>query len=307
MVAIHDQKGAFSTLESKVAPSDGHGLKRHTFRTANPSPVPSTPSNAILPAMRHARLAPAYFQALRGRMRVGRKKKKKKSLGAQKGVDPSAKCFKVTNTEAIPLSTANPAPMMAGPIQRIILMPTINVDTTIITAGGKEIDLASLPGKTINAMLRRGFTHFFGSEIASRVGAAKAKFEADNGRPMTEEEVDATKTELLAAGHVKVAEGTLGDRAVGQSVDPVEALVESLGRAEVKDMLRANDVKIPKKGEKITFAGGAELELEELVERWVVKNGERLEKEAKKQIAAKAKAKAALKVEGPVSIEALGF
>lgn len=186
---------------------------------------------------------------------------------------------------------------------------TLSFENTLLTVAGRELDFGTLPEKSIAAILRRGFTHYFGSEIASKVKARKDQFIAANeGAEMSDEAIESLKAELVAEGFTKLAEGTLGDRAVGQSVDPVEALVESLAKAEVKDILRANNVKVPKKDELVVFADKSTHSLDDLVARRIASHGERLEKEAKKQIAAKAKAKAALAVSAEViTADALGL
>lgn len=173
----------------------------------------------------------------------------------------------------------------------------------VISVAGRDLDVNSLPEKSVAAILRRGFTHYFGSEIASKVKAKKDKHLEEHKVEMTEQEIDTLKALLVEDGFAKLLAGTLGDRAVGQSIDPVEALIESKARAEVKDMLRVNGVKVPKAGETIKTPDGAEYTLDELVERRLsnADHKARLEKEAKKDIAAKAKAKASLKVEGVVN------
>jgi hypothetical protein len=173
---------------------------------------------------------------------------------------------------------------------------------SIITAGGREIDLNSLPEKSVLALLRRGATHFFGSEIASRVKTKKDNHEGDP----TDEQIAAWKSEFVAEFHAKLAEGTIGDRAVGQSVDPLEAEMERIAKQEVKDTLRANGIKVPTKGEALRL-GGNEVTLDELVERRLTAHGERIEKDAKKAIAAREKQRNALKVAEVKSVEDLGL
>lgn len=175
-------------------------------------------------------------------------------------------------------------------------------ENPIITAGGRDIDLSALPEKSILALLRRGATHFFGSEIASRVKTKKDNFEGD----ASDDQIAAWKAEILADFHEKLASGTIGDRAVGQSVDPVEAEMERIAKQEVKDTLRANGIKVPTKGEVLKI-GGNEVTLDELVERRLTAHGERIEKDAKKAIAARNKQRDALRVAEVKSVEDLGL
>lgn len=180
----------------------------------------------------------------------------------------------------------------------------------VISVAGRDLDVSTLPEKSVAAILRRGFTHYFGSEIASKVKARKDKHLEEHKVEMDEVAIDTLKAELVAEGFEKLAAGTLGDRAVGQSVDPVEALIEAKAKSEIRDMLRANGVKVPKAGETIKTPDGSEYTLDELVARRLSneEHRARLEKDAKKEIAAKAKAKAALVVDGGVkSIADLGL
>ena len=175
-------------------------------------------------------------------------------------------------------------------------------ENSIITAGGKDIDLSTLPEKSILALVRRGATHFFGSEVASKVKSWKDSQEGE----VTEDAIAAKKAEFVALGHGKLVEGTICDRAVGQSVDPVEAEMERIAKQEVKDTLRANGIKVPTKGEVLKI-GGNEVTLDELVERRLTAHGERLQKDAKKAIAARDKARDSLKVAEVKSVEDLGL
>lgn len=175
-------------------------------------------------------------------------------------------------------------------------MTSISVENAVVTNAGHTIDLSALPGKSINALLSRGLTHFLGSEQASKVKARKDKHLEDTKVEADEDTVAGWKAEFVTKAINALLEGTIGVRAAGQaSVDPFEAMCEKIAKAEVLEILRANGIKIPKKDETVKFANGAEKSIEDMIASRLEKNGEAIEKAAKKELAEKAKKVAAAK------------
>lgn len=169
----------------------------------------------------------------------------------------------------------------------------------VIEYGSLSFDFATLPPKSVRAMLSRGVTHFLGSEQASKVGpnsAWAAKFEKDNGRKPTDAERDAQKAANLANASQALIDGTIGS-ARGPKADPVEAAIEAMAEREVWDTLagaklcKAN--RKPKDEDVFEFENGEKFTFAELIERREAKHGERLRAAATKKVEAERKAREA--------------
>lgn len=171
----------------------------------------------------------------------------------------------------------------------------VKVAETQITTAGHAIDLSALPAKSISALLSRGLTHYLGSEQASKVKARKDKFAAENdGAELAEDEVTAIKQALVADAVKALQEGTIGSRAVGIVIDPLEKVKHQVARAMVIETLKANGIKVPKGDEACEFAGGVKLTMADMIERKMAKEEEAITKKARSIIAEKEKsAKAA--------------
>jgi hypothetical protein len=172
-----------------------------------------------------------------------------------------------------------------------------------IDINGQAIDVLALPDASVRAMLSRGLTHFFGSEVAARVKARADKFAEDNkaaGTVWTADEIAQEKKNVLGDFVTKLLEGTVGSRAVGITVDPVETIKARLARKSVEDTLRANGIKLPKKDEPVTFPNGATKTMADMIaSRMVATNkatgkvfGDEFQREAEQTVKKQAKAKA---------------
>lgn len=172
-----------------------------------------------------------------------------------------------------------------------------------IDVNGTAIDVLALPDTSIRAMLSRGLTHFFGSEVASRVKARTDKFAEDNkesGLKWGDDEIAQEKKTVLGEFVTKLLDGSVGVRAVGITVDPVETLIARKARKSVEDTLRANGIKVPKKDEPVTFPNGTTKTMADMIAaRLVATNkatgkvyGDEFRKEAEAEVKRQAKAKA---------------
>lgn len=187
-----------------------------------------------------------------------------------------------------------------------------------ITYAGHEIAVASLPAQSIEALLRRGVTHFLGNEQAAKVTARAKKdeatraveaFKAAHGRdpsesdtlpsvaPASDENRDTWKAEYIANAIKALAEGTVGLIVRGPSVDPVDARMEKIAKAEVLNVLKGAGIKVPKKDEAVTFADGTKKTLDDMIETRLERFGDRIRVEAEKALKAEAKAKEKARVE----------
>jgi hypothetical protein len=166
-----------------------------------------------------------------------------------------------------------------------------------ITYGTHSIHIESLPATSLEALLRRGISHYLGNEQAAKVTNRKADYQAKHGEHPDDELVAAWKSEVQTAAVEKLMAGTIGQHAPrAPNVDPVEREAGKIALAEVRIILTNNGIKTPKKGEPVTFKNGSQATLEEMVARRLVNptEGPRIMKEAEKAVKAAAAKKFAL-------------
>ena len=176
-------------------------------------------------------------------------------------------------------------------------------NTTIVKYGNlPEIDLAKLPHTSVMAMFRRGISHYFGSEQAAKVSG---HFDPDqeNAPQDTPEARAELKAQLQAKAMEALLAGTVGVSVRGPSVDPLTTHARRIAKAEVTNILKANGVKFPAKAEDtIEMPDGSKFTGSQLIDRRLAKEGERINREAKKamdeQAKKAAKAQEAAKAEG---------
>lgn len=175
----------------------------------------------------------------------------------------------------------------------------------IITYGTRTLDFTTLPQASLVAMLRRGVSHYFGSEMASKV---TAYFDADHedaaNRVDSPEARAAKKAEFQSAAFDALVAGTVGVSVRGPSVDPITTIVNRLAKAEIKTILANMKLKFPTKAdETIDLPDGSKITAAQLIARRLDRDGpagvdkktgvahaDRLKKEAEK-IAAEQKKK----------------
>lgn len=194
-------------------------------------------------------------------------------------------------------------------------MSTHNNDDLVITYGETKFDFNSLPGATLVAMLRRGVTHYLGSEQASKLQGrierilagdtdeSKAAFDGlsdperraaiKTWREGNAEALAAMAAEIQAEARQAMVDGKVGVSVRGPSVDPLTTVVNRLAKAEVVNVLKANKIAVPKKSDDaVEFPNGDKFTMSVLVERRKAhaEHGPRLVKEAKAVIAAQERA-----------------
>ncbi len=162
-----------------------------------------------------------------------------------------------------------------------------------VEVNGQNLDLTALPAKSISALISRGLSHYFGSEQSSRVKNLKDAYLEEHKVEMAEDEVNALKAERFTVAMKALVEGTIGSRAVGITIDPIEKIKTQIARSQVIDILKANGIKVPKGEEAVEFADGNKKTMEEMVKTRLDVNGEAIDKEAAKVLKAKQSAKAA--------------
>lgn len=172
-------------------------------------------------------------------------------------------------------------------------MPNDQATTSRVVKYGEDItlDFDTLPEASRMAMFRRGVSHFFGSEVASKV---KAYFDSedDNGiKPERTDESNAAKlAEVRGEFLAKLLAGTVGVSTRGPAVDPITVIVRRLARMEVQTTLKQNGLVWPKKAEDtIELPDGSKVTGAQLIDRRIARDGERLTTEAKKIAAEQAK------------------
>lgn len=167
------------------------------------------------------------------------------------------------------------------------------IENPVFTVGSTEINVNDLPPRSLRALLSRGFTHYFGSEQASKVKTWKDK-QAESGTEATEAEINAYKAQCVAEAIEKLRSGEIGVRSAGVTIDPLDKLRNKIAKQQVIDTLRKNNIKVPKGDEAVKFANGVSKTLAEMVATRLASNGDAIEAEAKKALAARNKQVAAL-------------
>lgn len=204
-----------------------------------------------------------------------------------------------------------------------------SVGSNVIEYSGIQIELAKLPEASVMALLRRGVTHYLGNEQASKISskieaelnlddstdAASRKAFIKDFRVANADLVAKWTSEAIEAALAALRDGTVGQgHARGPRADTVEGTMTTLAKAEVLAVLRANNIKIPKKDQSIAFANGTTRTMDEMIAKRLKDHGDRLRKEADKKLAEDAKkAKKAreqadaAKASGSVDPDALGL
>lgn len=187
-----------------------------------------------------------------------------------------------------------------------------------IQYGNHALDTAKFHPASLDAMVRRGVSHYLGNEMASKVVAwseTETKERAKTGAPaITDAEKEAKKNELQLEAIAALEAGTVGQSNRGPRVDPLVAQVMAIARREVIDTLKANNIKPPKGEDVVTFGDGATRTMAQMVEKRIANHGPRIEAEAKKHLAElarkaeKAKKEAAAREsKAPVGASELGL
>lgn len=151
----------------------------------------------------------------------------------------------------------------------------MTINSHKFTVNGTEHDLFAMPDASVSAMIGRGITHYFGSEVASKVKAWQDKIEAGDTestppvapRPVSDDEKAAKKAELVGDFLSRLSAGEVGVRTPAIQVDPVEKVLDRLVRESVLATLAANGIKAPKKDESIQFADGSTRTMADMLAR----------------------------------------
>lgn len=173
---------------------------------------------------------------------------------------------------------------------------TAQIETATVDVAGRTLDLSALPARSVSALLSRGLTHYFGSEVSSKV-IAERKRRDDAGTPMNDDELTAAKADIVEGFWNRLLEGTIGQRAVAVSVDPIDKIKARLVRESVIRTLKANGIVVPKKDESVTFGDGVTRSMEDMLAKradtYEQVEGEALDKAAKRVLNEQAKKKEA--------------
>lgn len=158
-----------------------------------------------------------------------------------------------------------------------------------IQYGTYQLDTAKFHPTAIEAMVRRGVSHYLGNEMASKVVAwteAENKERAKTGAAaVTDAEKETQKAQFQADAIAALEAGTVGQSNRGPRVDPLVAQMQSIAKREVIDTLKANNIKPPKGDDVVTFGDGATRTMAQMVEKRLAGHGSRIESEAKKHLA----------------------
>lgn len=162
-----------------------------------------------------------------------------------------------------------------------------------IQYGNHALDTAKFHPNAIEAMVRRGVSHYLGNEMASKVVAwveSENKERAKTGAaPVTDAEKDDKKLSFQADAIVALENGSVGQSNRGPRVDPLVAQMQAIAKREVIDTLKANNIKPPKGEDIVTFGDGATRTMAQMIEKRLANHGTRIETEAKKLLADQAR------------------
>lgn len=170
-----------------------------------------------------------------------------------------------------------------------------------LTYGEVSRDTANLPAETIDALLARGFAHYFGNEQAAKLTAkikSAVAAESGNGTKATDveraavqayraahaDEVKAWQADIVAGALVALDEGKIGLReSTGprESTDPVGVEVRKMAKARVMELLKAKSLKFPGKDEALEL-NGTSFTGAELIQRQIDRHGEAMRKVAER-------------------------
>src|SRR5258706_6466523 len=182
-----------------------------------------------------------------------------------------------------------------------------------IQYGSHALDTAKFHPTAIEAMVRRGVSHYLGNEMASKV-VAWEEAQVKAGTPPSAEAKLAQKEAFQLEAIEALANGTVGQSNRGPRVDPLVGPMQAIAKREVIDTLKANNIKPPKGEDVVTFGDGATRTMGQMIEKRLASHGQRIEAEAKKVLADQArkaeKAKkeaAARESKDPVGASELGL
>ncbi len=180
--------------------------------------------------------------------------------------------------------------------------------------GDYSVDFDSLPAVSQAALALRGLTHLLGNEVSSKVlnwsgqeGQANSDDKATI-KAWKEANADAVKAKGVEFANdmlQSLADGTLGNRVGGPRLTPIETLKRQIAKGQIETILRAAKIKVPTKDDTVKTPDG-EFTMAQLVDRRLVATvkdasgnvtrdiGAEIQKEADKELAARAKKQAAI-------------
>lgn len=160
---------------------------------------------------------------------------------------------------------------------------------SVIEYAGFTIDTSALPAASVDALIRRGITHFLGNEQASKVTSWVKRQEV----APSDEAKTAQHREYITAAIAALNAGTIGVRVAKEGgstakLDPIGSMVRKLAKTTVVALLGKAKLKVPKGDAKVA-TGSGEFTMAELIDRQIAKGGEALVAEAKKAVDAEAR------------------
>jgi hypothetical protein len=153
---------------------------------------------------------------------------------------------------------------------------------TIFSYGDYKVDTTKLPPVSVDALIRRGLSHFLGNEQASKVAA---HFDGKSEAESTDAAKAAFKAECQAKAVEALGKGTIGANVRGPRGSQVETIARQLVEKELRDILKHHGLTMPSGDKVVEFASGEKLTKADLITRRMAKHGERINAEAAKELA----------------------
>ena len=138
-----------------------------------------------------------------------------------------------------------------------------------IAYGEITIDVATMPTKSLLAMVKRGVAHYLGNEQAAKVTSWKESFQTENKREATDDEIAAKKAEFTASALEALNKGEVGHSTRGPRGTALETVMRAIALERATTLLGNAKLKMPSKDEKVTFPNGQAFTRQELIDRQI--------------------------------------
>lgn len=162
--------------------------------------------------------------------------------------------------------------------------------STVLTWGDQSVDFAALPVRSQLALAKRGLAHYLGNEQASKLTTWATAFAEENKREATDEEKSAQKSKLIVEAIDKLANGQIGLGGGGPRGTQLDTIVRQLAEGEVRTALKNAGLVMPTGDKTVKFPTGEEFTRAVLIARRIERHGERLRKDAERELARRARA-----------------
>lgn len=152
-----------------------------------------------------------------------------------------------------------------------------------IKYGNRVVSFNDLPESNILVLCQRTVNHIMQNEVAAKVGAWKKSYIEESGTEPDEDEIEAKTEEFRDEQWSRITEGDMTLRSTGPRGTALETVMREVAWEEIKAVLKANKVALPKKAsDKIGLKDGHYTKAE-LIDRRLKQHGDRIKAEAERR------------------------